>query len=131
MWHIVQDSRKEYNFILQKEKTSTSFKVLAIGDIQIGSSEELLYAANSILKEVNNRDDYDLTIYLGDLVNDTPELFSSLKTMIENTEKMYRVVYGNHDRNFSSSQESQQTFSGTILVRKIMLSIKMVYYLLL
>lgn len=91
----------------KKKKTSTSFKVLAIGDIQIGSSEELLYAANSILKEVNNRDDYDLTIYLGDLVNDTPELFSSLKTMIENTEKMYRVVYGNHDRNFSSSQESQ------------------------
>lgn len=51
--------------------------------------------------------------------------------MIENTEKMYRVVYGNHDRNFSSSQESQTDLFRNYFGPKIMLSIKMVYYLLL
>lgn len=97
-------------FNLKKLKEKKEFKLLAIGDIQVGDSKELIYATQSVLKELLNRDDYDFSIYLGDLVNDSPELFMPLKRLIDDIPKASWVVYGNHDRNFDTTLTNQFNF---------------------
>lgn len=104
---LAENSEVEIDFSLQKLKEKKAFKFLAIGDIQVGENEELLQATQSILKELINRDDYDFSIYLGDLVNDSPELFLPLKQLIDDVNQPSWVVYGNHDRNFEVEKENQ------------------------
>lgn len=97
----------EINFELQKIKEKKAFKFLAIGDIQVGDDSELLQATQSVLKELLNRNDYDFSIYLGDLVNDAPELFIPLKKLVDDVAQPSWVVYGNHDRNFKTDKANQ------------------------
>lgn len=102
-----EQSNLEINFGLQKIKKKKKFKFLAIGDIQVGTNEELIQSTKSVLQELLNRDDYDFSIYLGDLVNDSPELFVPLKTLIDDVPQQSWVVYGNHDRNFTDGNDKQ------------------------
>ncbi|MCM4166764.1 3',5'-cyclic adenosine monophosphate phosphodiesterase CpdA [Arenibacter antarcticus] len=109
-WHIMPDSwTKEisYDFGLIKQEIKRKFKFLAIGDIQVGDTTELLQASNSILKELTNRNDYDFSIYLGDLVNDSPNLFKPLNRIIQEADNQAWTVYGNHDRNFNAERTEQ------------------------
>ena len=109
-WHIVADSVSNnfsYDFGLIKQKTKKEFKFLAIGDIQVGDTTELLQASNSVLKELTNRNDYDFSIYLGDLVNDEPILFKPLNRMIQEIDRPAWLVYGNHDRDFNATKVEQ------------------------
>ncbi|MDO6802806.1 calcineurin-like phosphoesterase C-terminal domain-containing protein [Wenyingzhuangia sp. 1_MG-2023] len=109
-YHSLEDINKEPVFTLKKVKTKKEFKFLAIGDVQVGDDKELLYATKSVLTELLNRNDYDFSLYLGDLVNDAPELFVPLKKLIEDIPKPSWVVYGNHDRNFNAEQNQQFDF---------------------
>ncbi|MDN3667194.1 calcineurin-like phosphoesterase C-terminal domain-containing protein [Algibacter miyuki] len=95
------------DFQLQKIQKNKAFKFLAIGDIQVGDNTELLQATQSVLKELLNRNDYDFSIYLGDLVNDAPDLFMPLKKLVDDVKQPSWVVYGNHDRNFKTDKENQ------------------------
>ncbi|MBA6152388.1 calcineurin-like phosphoesterase C-terminal domain-containing protein [Gelidibacter maritimus] len=111
-WYKVPDSLDEAStfditFGLQKVKKKKKFKFLAIGDIQVGTQVELAQATKSILQELLNRDDFDFSIYLGDLVNDSPELFQPLKRLIDDVPQQSWVVYGNHDRGFNGGQNQQ------------------------
>ncbi|MBR9855611.1 MAG: phosphoesterase [Algicola sp.] len=101
------DSETSFNFGLVKQQTKDQFKLLAVGDIQVGDTTETLQAGNSVLRELVNRDDYDLSIYLGDLVNDVPSLFHPLKAMMRGNNIPMWAVYGNHDRDFSAGMEEQ------------------------
>lgn len=105
--NLDENSDIEINFSLAKIKEHKKFKFLAIGDIQVGNVDELSQATHSVLQELINRDDYDFSIYLGDLVNDSPELFSPLKTLIDDIGQQSWMVYGNHDRNFKVSKNHQ------------------------
>lgn len=104
---LAGNSEFEINFGLQKTKEKNKFKFLAIGDIQVGTTDELTHATNSIMQELVNRDDYDFSIYLGDLVNDSPELFAPLKKLIDDVPQQSWVVYGNHDRDFNGDHTEQ------------------------
>ena len=111
-WYNIQNnldsnSNIEVNFRLKKIKGKKEFKFLAIGDIQVGDNQELLQATQSIMKELLNRDDYDFSIYLGDLVNDSPDLFMPLKKLVDDVKQPSWVVYGNHDRNFNTDKINQ------------------------
>ncbi|MBO3096838.1 calcineurin-like phosphoesterase C-terminal domain-containing protein [Gelidibacter pelagius] len=111
-WFNVPDSLEGESYIditfgLQRVKKKKKFKFLAIGDIQVGTNEELTQATKSILQELLNRNDYDFSIYLGDLVNDSPELFVPLKQLIDHVPQQSWVVYGNHDRDFTGDKTKQ------------------------
>jgi len=108
--HLEPNSTIKVAFNLQKIKEKKNFTFLAIGDIQVGDDKELLQATQSVMTELLNRKDYDFSIYLGDLVNDSPELFTPLKKLIDDIEQPSWVVYGNHDRNFKSGKENQSNF---------------------
>ncbi|WP_165733689.1 calcineurin-like phosphoesterase C-terminal domain-containing protein [Polaribacter sp. 20A6] len=108
--HLELNSTIEVEFKLQKIKEKKNFTFLAIGDIQVGDDKELLQATQSVMTELLNRKDYDFSIYLGDLVNDSPELFTPLKKLIDDIEQPSWVVYGNHDRNFKAGKENQSNF---------------------
>lgn len=109
-YHTTEDAGKAVSFSLQKITVKKKFKFLAIGDVQVGDTKELLYATQSVLAELLNRQDYDFSIYLGDLVNDAPNLFAPLKSLIDDIPKPSWVVYGNHDRNFKAKQNGQFDF---------------------
>lgn len=106
-YSLEANSNIKINFGLQKIKEKKAFKFLAIGDIQVGDDTELLQATQSVLTELLNRNDYDFSIYLGDLVNDSPELFIPLKKLVDNVAQPSWVVYGNHDRNFKTDKANQ------------------------
>lgn len=98
---------KGVDFGLLPSLPKANFKALIIGDIQVGDQEELWYADQSILSELRQREDYDFSIFLGDLVNDNPELFNPLKEMIQDLKKPFWMVYGNHDKNSQRNHEDQ------------------------
>lgn len=111
-WYNVADSLSAHpeikiDFSLKKNKTAKSFRFLAIGDIQVGDNQELLQATRSVMQELLNRNDYEFSIYLGDLVNDSPNLFAPLKKMIDGLNRPSWAVYGNHDRNFKAQRTNQ------------------------
>ncbi|USD26069.1 calcineurin-like phosphoesterase C-terminal domain-containing protein [Flagellimonas marinaquae] len=109
-WHSFfeeTDTSGKFNFGLVEQQTKKRFKVLAVGDIQVGDTTEMLQAGNSVLRELVNRKDYDMSIYLGDLVNDVPTLFQPLKTMMNGNQIPMWTVYGNHDRDFSVAPQKQ------------------------
>lgn len=94
-----QKSRREVDFGLIRIPHKEDFRTLVIGDIQVEDEEELGYADRSILSELRKRNDYDFSIFLGDLVNDEPGMFPSVKRMMGELQKPAWSVYGNHDRN--------------------------------
>jgi len=98
---------KGVDFGLLPSPSKVNFKALIIGDIQVGDQQELWYADQSILSELRQREDYDFSIFLGDLVNDKPELFKPLKEMINNFKNPFWMVYGNHDKNSQRNHKTQ------------------------
>lgn len=106
---------KQINFGLKKIPVKKKFKVLAIGDIQVDSEQELSFAGRTVLTELMARKDYDFSLFLGDLVNDQPSLFSPLDKMISQLPQPAWFIYGNHDKNpqkpkLSRSQDFIQQF---------------------
>lgn len=100
---------KVFNFGLRRSENNGKFRFLAIGDVQVGSQEEILYASRTMVQELINRQDYDFSIYLGDMVNDSVELFKPLKKLIKEIKRPYKAVYGNHDRNFENPINKQKS----------------------
>ncbi|WBL26723.1 calcineurin-like phosphoesterase family protein [Zunongwangia sp. HGR-M22] len=98
---------EQINFELQKESQDKNFNFLAIGDVQVGSREEMNMADVSFFREIANRDDYDFGLYLGDLVNDNTKIFHPLLQSLNSISKPYRVVYGNHDWEHGASHDLQ------------------------
>lgn len=88
------------DFGLVKEVQPRSFQIGAIGDVQVGDSTELNYAGKSIFRELASREDLAFHVFLGDLVNDDPELFKPFKRMLQALPTPSWTVLGNHDRSF-------------------------------
>src|SRR5690606_8454719 len=88
-----------------------SFKIGAIGDIQVGNIAEVTYANKSIFEELLGRNDINFNIILGDLLNDKPSLFPTMKEMISQLPSSSWTVPGNHDRNTLNSQNMDDQFN--------------------
>lgn len=88
-----------WNIPAFNSETSKSFRIGAIGDIQVDNAEELNYAAKSIFSELNNRKDISFNLMLGDIVNDKVELLPIMHDMMNQLPSFSWTLVGNHDRN--------------------------------
>jgi hypothetical protein len=88
------------DFGLTECRNSTDFQLYAIGDIQVGTMQEVDYADRSIFAELIGEEPGAVNIFLGDEVNNTQDLFPQVKASIERLPQQSWVVLGNHDRDY-------------------------------
>lgn len=73
-------------------------RVAFVGDPQVDNEKELAYARRSVYKELRERKDLDLAIFLGDLVNDDVALLAPSRATLDSLPFPWACVPGNHDR---------------------------------
>ena len=73
-------------------------RVAFVGDPQVDNDLELSYARRSVYKELRERRDVDLAIFLGDLVNDDVSLLAPSRATLDSLPYAWACVPGNHDR---------------------------------
>lgn len=73
-------------------------RVAFIGDPQVDNETEMGYAGKSVYKELANRKDIDIAVFLGDLVNDNMTLLPESVRVIDSLPYPCFMVPGNHDR---------------------------------
>ena len=95
-------ARRGNDFALAAKPVSHRFSLNAIGDIQVSNSQELEYAARTILPELMTKDSSEVNIFLGDLVNNNLSLYPHIRKMIELLPSRSYTVVGNHDRDADS-----------------------------
>ncbi len=84
-----------------------------VGDPQADNATQISYAQKSIYRELRERKDLDLVIFLGDLVNDRPELIATSKASLDSLECPWFAVPGNHDRDIYRGQKGRRRDVGT------------------
>lgn len=75
----------------------TVFRVAFVGDPQVDNLRELEYAQKSVYKELRDRQDLDLVVVLGDLVNEKPSLIAPSEASLDSLSCPWVRVSGNHD----------------------------------
>ena len=73
-------------------------RVAFVGDPQVDDATQLGYARASIYRELRERKDLDLVIFLGDLVNDKIEYLAPTVASLDSLGCPWLAVPGNHDR---------------------------------
>ena len=73
-------------------------RVAFVGDPQVDNETELSYARRSVYRELRERTDVDLAIFLGDLVNDDVALLAPSRATLDSLPCPWACVPGNHDR---------------------------------
>lgn len=73
-------------------------RVALVGDPQVDDSTEMGYARRSVYRELYERRDLDMCIFLGDLVNDNMTLLPESVRVIDSLPYQCFMVPGNHDR---------------------------------
>ena len=91
------------NFPLVVVPHKNKFTVGVIGDLQVGNSSEINYANNSVISELQQQEQIDFSIFLGDLVNENPSIFKEVKQMVGGLPFPSYMVYGNHDRDLDTA----------------------------
>ncbi|MFV0590459.1 MAG: calcineurin-like phosphoesterase C-terminal domain-containing protein [Draconibacterium sp.] len=86
---------------LKQEKQPASFRIGAIGDMQVSNEQEITYANNTIIAELASRNDINFNIFLGDLVNNNIEDLPAIRQILGKLPNKSWTVAGNHDRNFT------------------------------
>lgn len=72
-------------------------RVAFIGDPQVDNAVELDYARHSVYSELRARNDLDIVIVLGDLVNENPGLIEPSSALLDSLSCPWFRVNGNHD----------------------------------
>lgn len=86
---------------LKREKQPASFRIGAIGDVQVSNEQEIAYANKTIIAELASRSDIDFNIFLGDLVNNNIKDLPTIRQILEKLSTKSWTVAGNHDRNYT------------------------------
>lgn len=73
-------------------------RVALVGDPQVDNETEMGYAGKSVYKDLANRKDIDIAVFLGDLVNDNMSLLPESVRVIDSLPYPCFMVPGNHDR---------------------------------
>ena len=72
-------------------------RVALVGDPQVDSEEELSFARRTIYRELRERNDLDLVLVLGDLVNEKPQLIAPSEASLDSIGVPWIRLNGNHD----------------------------------
>lgn len=81
-------------------------RVALVGDPQVDDSTEMGYARRSVYRELRVRRDFDMCIFLGDLVNDNMSLLPESVGVVDSLPYQCFMVPGNHDRDVYRGQKS-------------------------
>lgn len=73
-------------------------RVALVGDPQVDDSTEMGYARRSVYRELRERRDLDMCIFLGDLVNDNMSLLPESVGVVDSLPYQCFMAPGNHDR---------------------------------
>lgn len=101
----------EFNIPLVIHSEKQTFNVGAIGDIQMKDYQEINYANQSIIPELQERSDIDFNIFMGDQINETLDILPTVKQMIESLPVPSWLLLGNHDRNVIGSNFQDDVFN--------------------
>lgn len=108
--HFVPAVSEEIDFALYPTARARSFRIAAVGDIQIDNDEQLEFARRTVLSEIASREDIDLVIHMGDLVNDKPYLLKPAVAAIDALPQPVWTVAGNHDLDTRVKPRRSTTF---------------------
>ena len=90
-WNSHGDTEtQQINFGLNKKKVNKHFSINAIGDVQVGNSQELDYASRSLWPELLQADSSSFNIFLGDLVNNNLNLGNYIQSYSLKPLKSYK-----------------------------------------
>lgn len=78
-------------------KADGRLRVAFVGDPQVDNIMELDYARRSVYRELRERTDIDMAIFLGDIVNDSMELLEPSRASLDSLPFPWSVIPGNHD----------------------------------
>lgn len=81
-------------------------RVALVGDPQVDDEKELEFAKRTIYSELSQRNDLDLIIVLGDLVNENEALVAPSEELLDATGHPWVRVHGNHDGPLPESDTS-------------------------
>lgn len=81
-------------------------RVALVGDPQVDDSTEMGYARRSVYRELRGRRDFDMCIFLGDLVNDNMSLLPESVGVVDSLPYQCFMVPGNHDRDVYRGRKS-------------------------
>lgn len=115
-FYYVKDSLlkvEALNFACRRQKAVRKFRLGAIGDVQVGNREEIAYANQTIMAELLGRQDLDLCIFLGDLVNNDMTLLPVLRDAMETLDMEVWTLPGNHDRDVAGQPHKQDSSYNT------------------
>lgn len=103
------------NFGLIEGAQNDDFKMLVFGDPQPYNMQEMDYFDKDIVNELEDTDDYEFGITLGDIVGDDLDLFQPYSKSVARIGLPWFNVYGNHDMNFDVESDSlaDETFEAT------------------
>ncbi len=104
-FRLITDDAETVNFGLCFRADYSSFTLNAIGDVQVGSLQELEYADRSIFSELAEEKEDNINLFLGDEVNETMELLPHIGKDIGMLPQESWTLIGNHDRDDAYSYE--------------------------
>lgn len=93
------------------ERQGRVLRVALVGDPQVDNPVEMGYARRSIYRDLRGRQDLDLCIFLGDLVNDNMSLLPESLSVIDSLPFPSFMVPGNHDRDVYHGSKSSGSMS--------------------
>lgn len=96
--------------IASSASASRPLRVAFVADPQVDNPVELDYARRSAYKELREREDLDLVVVLGDLVNDKPGLFAPTIASLDSLGCPWVAVPGNHDRDYGVRPRTLDSF---------------------
>jgi 3',5'-cyclic AMP phosphodiesterase CpdA len=98
------DIPEEINFPLYKTEIKTDFEIIAVGDPQTKTIEEIDYLRDDIFAEFVNTDK-EFAIVLGDIMDNNVELFPDYLEVCKTANIPIYNVPGNHDLNFKAKDD--------------------------
>ena len=100
------------DFALYESEQETEFPMLAFGDPQPYTIEEVDFFARDIITELAGNEEIEFGVVLGDIVGDDLELFAPLTEAVAQIGQPFWYVYGNHDMNFDAAEDhlADETF---------------------
>ncbi|MGN1045955.1 MAG: calcineurin-like phosphoesterase C-terminal domain-containing protein [Candidatus Cryptobacteroides sp.] len=85
-------------FLISLPSPARGLRVAFVGDPQVDDTLELGFARRSIYRELMQRKDIDLAVFLGDLVNDDTSMLPATRRTLDLLPFRWFCVPGNHDR---------------------------------
>lgn len=97
-------------FYKVEAEEQVSFSIAVVGDLQVNGLQEVNYANQTILPELMKLTGIDFFLFMGDQVNDKPELSPLIKDIASYLSFPSYFLFGNHDRDLGPTGIQDSVF---------------------